>query len=175
MSTRISNGLTRFGEKKSPLIMDITDYRNDFAFPIEQAFNKFFDDFTSNSRNSIISAGGYPKLDVNIDDNYWIITAAVPGLGEDDLSVDVERVDNSHIVKISGRIAEEYRYEDTSSKTIHKELHKSKFIRSVTLPEYVDGEPEATLKDGILTLKWKHNKDIAINGQSKKIPIKKLE
>jgi HSP20 family molecular chaperone IbpA len=63
---------------------------------------------------------------------------------------------NANTVRISGQVSEEHRV-NNESKYYFREIHKSRFSREIVLPNYIEGEPEAALKDGILTLKWKHN------------------
>ncbi len=51
------------------------------------------------------------------------------------------------------------------------ELRHSSFERHFQLPDYIEGDPEAKLKDGLLTLKWNlKNKDKPIS-ENKQIPI----
>jgi HSP20 family protein len=80
------------------------------------------------------------------DDNYYL-TAEVPGLSRDEISVSLDDRD----LTISGRKQSEK--EDRGADYYMKERRHSTFFRSFCLPEDVDGEKiDATYKDGVLTL-----------------------
>jgi HSP20 family molecular chaperone IbpA len=42
----------------------------------------------------------------------------------------------------------------TKGKYAIRELKKSSFSRTISLPSWVQDDPDASMKDGILTLKW---------------------
>lgn len=133
--------------------------RNDFLFPVESQFNKIFDDFFNDFnikglKDSIKSSQGYPKMDVLEDGGHLWVKVAVPGMNLNDLKVEVEEKERR--VTISGKMSEEYNSPEDNSVTYHvRELRHSQFKRVIQLPDYVEGDPEAELKEGILILKWK--------------------
>lgn len=139
--------------------LDFPTMRDKLFFPFEQSFDKIVREFFSDSiKDSIKSTGNYPKIDVHQDDEYWMVRAAVPGVTVDDIMVEVsESPSGDSYLSISGQMHSTYRNEREPSKMAYKELYMSKFRRDISLPNYVSGEPDAELRDGILTLKWKHN------------------
>jgi HSP20 family protein len=157
----------------------ISSLRDELLFPVSQQFDKFFNDFfTAPNLDAVRAMGNYPKLDIYNDNDSFYIKVAVPGVKLEDLSVElVNQNDNTTdgkktIIQISGQMNAEYRIDNDNTKMHFKELHKSKFNRSVVLPDFIEGEPEAELKDGILILKWKHNLDKP--PEKKKISIKSV-
>jgi len=134
--------------------MNLVPLRDDFLFPIEQTFNKFFEDFFNNKSNLNVAKANsvYPKVNSYIDGDYYKLSFAVPGVSADDLEVDYSE---THAVTVKGKTAKKYQT-GTDSKFYVRELRLSSFERTVALPDMVDGEPEeAVLADGILTLAWK--------------------
>jgi HSP20 family protein len=129
---------------------DLSHLRDSFFFPIEQVFDNFFDEFWGASKTFSRSGFNYPKMDVTITGDDFTIRAAIPGVDADEIKVEV--IDG--VVRISGEMSEEFKSEEQNYYV--KELCKRKFSREVQLPEdVVDDNPEASLKNGILTLKWK--------------------
>ena len=160
--------------------------RADLFFPFEQAFNKIFDEFFSDGALSTIRGkAGYPRLDILTSDGKWIVEAALPGVEPEDVTVEIlpgeEKADNINqtyvrisprMLKVSGKMSEDHQYTNEAKYHV-KELRRSSFERSMTLPDYVEGEPEATMKNGILSLTWKVP-ELKVP-ERKTIPIKKLD
>lgn len=140
--------------------------REDFFFPIEQTFNKFFDDFFGKPNDGFKSNFGYPKMDVVKESDDLVIKLAIPGVVPSDVKVEV----HDKVLKVSGKMAEEYHSSPCATYYV-KELKKSSFVRQVTLPTWINGDPEAVMKDGILKLSWPLPKK-AEKQRSKLIPIK---
>jgi len=126
--------------------------RDDLFFPIEQAFDGFFNDFFSKSSPlaKVKSASGYPKMNAWKSDGKFGLTFAVPGMTSEDLDVEI---DSNNTLTIRGKMSSEYESPEGSSYYL-KELRQSSFERSVVLPDFVDGDPETSMKDGILSLAW---------------------
>lgn len=122
--------------------------RDDFFFPIEQQFNKMFDDFFGKN-SSIKASHGYPKMDVVQEDGNLVVKVAIPGVAPSDIQVEVQE----GTLKISGKMSEEHQSGEGSSYYV-KELKKGSFVRHLTLPGWVKSDPEAVLKNGILRLSW---------------------
>lgn len=139
----------------------------------EQIFNKFYDEFFNTKKNFNIATSGYPKMDIVETLDNLIIKCAVPGVLEDDLSVETNK--ETRVLTLKGQTSSSHVIAE--SKHIHlKELKSSAFTRTVRLPEYVDLENvEANLKDGILTLSFKLFKVLEpkVEDHIKKISIKK--
>lgn len=133
--------------------------RNDFLFPIEHQFNQLFDQFFQRDlkglKDTLKSTQGYPKLDILEDEGNLYIKVAVPGMKLNDVAVVLLQDGNDKLVEISGKMNEEYGPVDEASATYFvRELRRSAFKRVIRLPDYVKGDPEAELKDGILSLIW---------------------
>jgi HSP20 family molecular chaperone IbpA len=142
----------------------LTATRSQLFTPFEDVFDRFFDDFFGDRRNlDRAKAGtGYPKLDIVTEESsekqgtsYWVVKAAVPGVNPDELKVEVLPQTNTApaMLRISGQMSEEYRSPDHAAYHM-RELHKSSFRRELVLPDYIEGDPQAKIKDGILTLRW---------------------
>src|SRR5581483_6984179 len=131
--------------------------RDDVFAPFESFFNDVFDEMLGNF-SGLKSHGrkGFPVLDVLINNGKWIIECSVPGVKAEDLKVEIQpdstnpAKQSRRLVTISGQMQQQYE----SAEYHKKELRRSSFERSLYLPDYVVGEPEATLKNGILTLIW---------------------
>ncbi len=125
--------------------------REDLFFPIEQQFDKFFDQFFKKDLHSVGQNSSFPKLNAFEKEGQLVLTVAASGMTADDLRVEV---DADNILSLSGRMSEEYHSPEDS--TIYlRELRASAFERRIQLPKNIEGDPTASLKDGILTLKWK--------------------
>lgn len=132
--------------------------REDVIFPLQEQFDKLFDEFFGPRRlpsllNSV-KRSGYPKLDVLVTDGKYRVEAAVPGVPENDLLVEIVPQDSGkRLLRISGKMSHDYQYgKDTEYH--FRELTRQKFQRVISLPDEVKGEPEAVIKDGLLTLTW---------------------
>lgn len=146
--------------------------REDFFFPLEQTFNKFFDDFFSNDRlDTIKGVGSYPKMNAYVHNNELIMHVSVPGLKAEDVKAEVTP---ENTLVVSGKMSEEYSTPKDAKLGWRHELRQSAFERHFQLPDYVEGDPEARLKDGILTLRWKtkYAKQLPEGSGKKLIPIK---
>lgn len=88
-------------------------------------------------------------IDMHSDDDNIIVNAALPGLKEDDIHIDV----HDDLLTISGESRVEREEGEDERNWHYHELRYGKFTRTVRLPESVDlDKAEATLQDGILTV-----------------------
>ena len=119
-------------------------------FEGRQAFDEFFDQALSSIfgmgvpalKDKIKQKSLYPKVDTYCKDDNFIVEAAIPGLTEEHVKVEV---DDAGILTISGE-AQEKREEEGL-----RELRRSAFSRSWQLPKNVKKETvKATLKSGVL-------------------------
>lgn len=125
--------------------------RDDVFFPIEQVFDSFFNDFFKNDPLARVkSGGGFPKMDVWEKDGKLTLVVSTSGMTSED--IDVEVTPDSVLV-IKGRMSQNYRTPEGAILLL-KELRASAFERTMRLPDYVNGDPKATMKDGILRLEW---------------------
>jgi HSP20 family protein len=100
-------------------------------------------------------------LDINIqeDDDAYILSALVPGLKAEDLSIQVL----ADIVRIEGE------YKADENNYLVRELPNGSFTRTLRLPSEIDADQvEAKIADGVLTLTLPK----AESARPKKISIK---
>lgn len=145
--------------------------RDDFLFPLEATFNKFFDDFfrTKGNLDTAKSNIGYPKLNLHQDKDSTKLVFSIPGLKSEDINLEYGP---GNCVTISGKMNATYKGGDDSV-WYYREIRSSSFERVVPLPENIEGEPDsATLQDGLLTLTWKNKASPKL--LSKKIDIKSV-
>lgn len=149
--------------------------REDFFFPLQKEFDKLFDELFGPKRlpsllNGVKSRSGYPKLDILVTDGKYRIEVAVPGVEPDDLKIEVLPDGNQRVLRISGRMSHDYQYSNNID-YLFRELTRAKFQRVVRLPDEARGDPEAVIKNGMLTLTWTLEKPL--EAEVKLIPIKK--
>ena len=140
--------------KKTPFTLSRNSFPKDSLFhSIEQEFDSFFDQFFNSDSilSSVKSNNSYPKLDLLKTEKELLIRVAVPGISDPE-AITVE-ISPEKVLSITGQTSSDYKNEN-SSDYILRELKTSKFCRMLHLPKEVEGDPEAILKDGILTLSW---------------------
>ena len=134
--------------------------KEEFFFPIEQYFEQFYQDFFRDFNcDKLKSTAGYPKMDVYVENDHFYIKMALPGVKADDVKLEIFSKNDGKVMEISGKMSEEFQ-SDKDPNYFIKELKKSTFMRQVYLPNNLVNaeEPDALLKDGILTLKWSRQK-----------------
>lgn len=125
---------------------------------IDRLFNDVFSTFGMPSMNTALArgvgndtgiVGAYrPQVDVSGNEKQYEIALDVPGLSENDLSIDV----NGDVLTIKGR--KEERNEQKDKQFYRVERSYGAFQRTLSLPADADADAiEASLKEGVLTLK----------------------
>jgi HSP20 family protein len=128
--------------------------RDDFFSPVSQEMDRLFNEvFGKKFLSGVQHQSNCPRMNVYEKDGKLIMEAAVAGIPEDDIHVSIL---SDGILEISGKV-DLTNQKDTPNYLIH-ELSTS-FKRQLRLPDSVLREeggdilaPEATLKDGILTI-----------------------
>jgi HSP20 family protein len=116
-------------------------------FRLSQAVNRLFDESVVNPQLLSPEAAAL-RLDVVASGDEYVISAAVPGLKADDLSLEVL----GDTVTIRGELPASEQKEGVE--VLLHERRSGKFARSVTLPTEVDGaKAEAAIENGVLTLR----------------------
>jgi HSP20 family protein len=111
-------------------------------------FFDLVDDFMSNGFFPIRSLRHDTfKIDVKEEDNLFIIEADLPGVKKEEILIDYQ--DHQLIISIE----REETKNDETKKYIHRERRLTKMKRAIGLSELDIDKIEATLKDGILTIK----------------------
>lgn len=104
--------------------------------------------------NNVKSHSSYPKLDILKTDGKYKIEVAVPGVQPNDLKVEILPDNNGErMVRISGKMAHDYQH-SKETEFHFRELCRTKFQRVILLPNEVQGDPEAVIQNGMLTLTW---------------------
>lgn len=149
--------------------------RDQFFGPIEQIFDEVVNGLMGSDFKSLKSSG-YPRMDVLDDGERFIVEVAVSGVNPEDIRVEVEpaKVVGDHpyaendILHISGRMSNV-----RSHAQYHiRELSRKAFRRSMYLPTYIRGDPEAVFKNGLLTLSWKLEQPVRKEPNNRLISIK---
>ena len=140
--------------------------REDFFAPFETAIDRMVDDFFGNDFLEGFKGARFPKLNAYTHEGWWIVEAGVPGVGADEL--DVEVLDG--VLTIGGKMATED--EKREGDYYVRELSSKSFRRQIRLPDSVEGDPDATLKDGLLTLKWKIKEEVLAKATARRIDVK---
>jgi HSP20 family molecular chaperone IbpA len=166
--------------------MTLLPRREDVFFPLQEQFDKVFDEVFGPKRlptilNSVKSRSGYPKLDILVMDGFFRVEVAVPGVEPDDLKIEIikehtesgvfgSEASDHRLLRLMGKMSHEYQYSDTTD-YYHRELTRAKFQRVIRLPDEVKGDPEAVIKNGMLTLTWKL--EAPPKSEVRQIPVKK--
>ena len=114
---------------------------------LSEAVSRLFDESIVNPQLLSPEAAAL-RLDIVANGDEYVITAAVPGLKAEDLSLEVL----GDTVTIRGEMPATEAPEGVE--VLLHERRYGKFVRSVTLPAEVDGaKAEAAIADGVLTLR----------------------
>ena len=153
--------------KKNGLMPRRVDLFSEVSKELDTVFNEVFGAPFLNGKKS----KGYPLLDaVRIDDSL-LLQYTVPGVKSEDLSVEVSKDDQGRLLTVSGRLSSDYTHNESDYQI--RELSSQEFRRIIRLPEDVlDEDPEVVLKDGVLGITFKTEKDINLAPSIKKLKIK---
>ena len=117
--------------------------RKNFGDIFEELLNDFFESAFETSYEKL-----WPRVDIEEDEEGYVIKAEVPGVRKEDLSIEIE----NNVLTIRGEKREER--EEKEKKVYRRETYYGEFKRSFALPEHVDVEKvEAEFRDGVLMLK----------------------
>ena len=138
----------------SSLSTVFNNYRNQFGLtPFDSLFDRVFEDAFPNFEKEFglsFTKTSYPKVDIVDKPSEVVITAEIPGLKREDVSVDME----NDTITISGKKKDVI--EDKGSTYILRELKHSSFRRSFVLGKNIDKDAiSADFVDGILTISLK--------------------
>lgn len=156
-----------------PTFRNLSSFMDDIDHTFSHSMRKLFDDAFSrvnlhDFRNKFKDSG-YPRVDVFTDQNQFCIDATVPGVKDEDLTVEMGKEGETPYVKISGKRTLEDAKETAAFSL--KEIRSTKFARVIALPPDLDSDPTAEMVDGILKLRWEMPK--AKTETTRLIPLKK--
>ena len=122
---------------------------------LRDAMNQLFDEsfWSPFDRTSFTRLGtamsGFPKVDIADGEHEITVTANVPGVNPEDISVEVA----DGILTLSGEVKREHKEEDKDKHFYHYERESGSFMRRFSLPVRVDeSKIEAESKNGVLTI-----------------------
>ncbi len=115
---------------------------------LRDRMNRLFEDAVSTARSGekdMISTAWAPAVDIYEDENQLVLTAEIPGIAEKDIEIKVE--DNTLSIMGERKLEKE-----TKEENYHRiERSYGSFVRSFTLPNYVDVENiRAEHENGVL-------------------------
>lgn len=142
--------------------MSLTKWKKDEEiFP---TFTSFFDDFWGKDLYSGVAKGTtVPAVNINEDDDSFMVEVAAPGLKKEDFIVNLE----NNVLTISAEHKEEK--EEKKKKSTLREFNFTSFKRSFTVPATVMAEDiKANYKNGVLHLMLPKKEE------AKKIPPKTI-
>ncbi len=119
--------------------------------------DRIFDDFRTDweslfavpraQRGSLVRQ---PLMDLSDKGKEYVVKAEVPGVGKDDLSIEVTDAG----IEISGETSSEREQADEERGYVRRERSYARFHRTLPFPEkVVPDKADAELKDGVLTVK----------------------
>ncbi len=86
-----------------------------------------------------------PAIDICETDTGWLLAADMPGVGKDDVDVQVER----GVLTISGR----FTAEPPEGRAVYQGFHRPDYFRSLSLSDEIDrANISANLTNGVLTI-----------------------
>jgi HSP20 family protein len=118
--------------------------RNLFNFnDVDSVFDDFFNRGLINSTDTQIS----PRINVEENDNAWVISAELPGVDKNDVKVNYQ----DNVLTISGE--KKFEKEDKNKNYHRVERSYGKFSRSLTINSAVVADKiDASYKDGVLNI-----------------------
>jgi len=122
--------------------------------------------FDWNMKNFSMTNTTLPAVNIREEDDKFIVEMAAPGMKKEDLKINVE----GQMLRISSEREEEKEVKDEDKKYMRREFSYQSFIRSFTLPKFVDADRiVATYRDGILFL------EVPKKEEAKVKPVKRIE
>ena len=126
--------------------------RDELFGPLSRQLDRMLNDvFGQDFTDGVKSKANYPPLDAfTTKDGKLVVKTAVAGYSPDQINIELLP---EGILEISG--ASKTNGEKTNEQYHIRELSYGSFKRQLRLPENIEGEPVAELKDGVLTLTFK--------------------
>ena len=129
-------------------------YRKDeFLAPFSSLFDEIFNNLSEGSEwlnLKLLDKASYPKVDIVEENDKVVISAEIPGLTKDQVSVELD----DGVLQIKGEKKEES--EDKSKKYLYRELKHSSFCRTFVVGDHIDKESvDAKFENGVLTVNLK--------------------
>lgn len=142
--------------------------RDDMFGPLTRQLDRMLNDvFGQDFTDGVKGKANFPPLDAyTTKDGHLVVKTTVAGYAPEQISVQILP---EGILEISGTTKSNG---EKSEEQYHiRELSYGSFKRQLRLPENIDGEPTADLKDGILTLTFKLQLPEEKKPEVRRIPI----
>ena len=142
--------------------------RDDLFGPVSRQLDRMLNDvFGQDFTDGVKSKANFPPLDAyTTKDGHLVVKTTVAGYRPD--AIDVQILPEG-VLEISG--TNKSNGEKNENQYHIRELAYGSFKRQLHLPENIEGDPVAELKDGILTLTFKLQIPEERQPEAKKIPI----
>ena len=131
-----------------PVNNDVLSLREMMNNLVENAFispERWFSDLSPATASGV----GAPAIDVTENNDSYTIKAALPGWNPENVDITFE----GGTVSLKGELNEENEQNDENTKWHRREIRRSSFVRTVTLPAEVEADKaKAEFEHGILTL-----------------------
>lgn len=119
---------------------------NSLQHEVNRLFNSAF--YAPQGNGGIIARRWVPAMDLVETDDAYVLHADLPGLGQDDVSIELD----ANVLTVSGQ--RRSRHEDRQEGRHRVERAFGRFSRSLTLPEGVDPEAvQANFDNGVLDVR----------------------
>lgn len=114
---------------------------------MNSGFDRFFEDLFDGGSLPSTEYGWSPRVDVNENDNNYVVSFDLPGMEKDQIDVKFE----DGVLTVSGERKLEKK--EDNDKGCYVERYHGKFSRSVTLPKDVNpSDIHAGYKNGVLNI-----------------------
>jgi HSP20 family protein len=144
--------------------------RDDMFGPLSRQLDRMLNDvFGQDFTDGLKSKTNFPPLDAyTTKDGHLVVKTTVAGYPPEEVNVQILP---DGVLEISG--SNRTNGEKTENQYHIRELSYGSFKRQLRLPDNIEGEPVAELKDGILTLTFKLQLPEDKQPEARKIPIQK--
>src|SRR3954464_2756043 len=120
---------------------------NSLQGEMNRLFNTFFDTSTSGANGGGVGRGP-PPMDLVETESHYVLRADLPGLGEEDVSIELEDT----VLTVSGERKSEHEEKKEGFHRVERSF--GTFRRSLTLPDGVDADAiAATFDKGVLEVR----------------------
>ena len=143
--------------------------RDELFGPLSRQLDRMLNDvFGQDFTDGVKSKANFPPVDAfSTKDGHLVVKTAVAGYSPDQINVQVLP---EGILDISGTSKSDT--EKNEHQYHIRELSYGSFKRQLRLPENIEGDPVAEMKDGVLTLTFKLQLPEEKKPEVKKIPIR---
>ncbi len=148
--------------------------KNFLSMPFQSKFDQIVNDFYNlfDQPRSYVPATFenlriHPSLDIVEDEKNYKIEAEMPGMGEEDVKIFIDK----NMLTIKGEKSTSQ--QDKDKNYLRREINYGYYERTIALPEYVDTEnAKATFKKGMLWVIIPKNTELS--GKQRELKVEKV-